>query len=133
MLRRTFVFGTVFAWFMKPVLGKIQPKPPEPVTLTCVKPLPPGLHLVPIEYIKIDEKCSVRALDEYSMRKLAESIQSIGLKNPIAIFGDGRIIDGQHRFIICKHLKMTHVQCYVCVAKPIHLSNDMWMQYTYRA
>jgi len=125
MLRRTFLASGIFAWFMKPVLGKIVPE---------VKPktFPPGLHLVPIEYLKIDEKCSVRALDEYSIRELSKSILLIGLKNPITVSPDGTIIDGQHRFLACKRLKMKQVQCHVCMAESIHLSDDMWIRYSYR-
>ena len=45
-------------------------------------------------------------LSSYELESLTNSIKKYGVKNPILVLNDGRIIDGNNRWLISKKLKI---------------------------
>lgn len=67
--------------------------------------------LVKIDSIKINER--LRDVDESKVRELAESIQKIGMLNPITLSKDNELIAGMHRLRACRMLGLTEIEARV--------------------
>ena len=75
------------------------------------KALDKNVHPLHTRYFKIlrgyrKKKWSKEKLEQFMMDKvkLYESVKKYGLLNPIIVNSDGRVLDGNHRFMILKHL-----------------------------
>lgn len=67
--------------------------------------------LVKIDSIKINER--LRAVDESKVKEIAESIQKIGMLNPITLSNDNELIAGMHRLRACQLLGLIEVEARV--------------------
>ena len=67
--------------------------------------------LVKIDSIKINER--LRDVDESKVRELAESIQKIGMLNPITLSKDDELIAGMHRLRACQLLGLIEIEARV--------------------
>lgn len=67
--------------------------------------------LIKIDSIKINER--LRAVDELKVREIAESIQKIGMLNPITLSKDNELIAGMHRLRACQLLGLIEIEAKV--------------------
>ncbi len=64
--------------------------------------------------LKIDEIIVAdnrRRIDEAKVRELAESIQKVGLLNPITVTLEKKLVAGEHRLRACLLLGWTEIEC----------------------
>jgi len=59
---------------------------------------------IPIGRVQVDAASRRRRLDQGKVSELADSIQQLGLLNPITILPGGRLVAGYHRYEACKLL-----------------------------
>lgn len=70
------------------------------------------LQEVPVDQITVNER--LRQLDQSKVLELAESIQNIGLINPITLDTDFNLIAGNHRLAAIKQLGHQTIKAMVC-------------------
>jgi len=71
---------------------------------------------VSIEEIKVVE--SRRSLDELNVGRLAESIEAVGLQNPIVLTEDYKLVSGRHRLEAAKRLGYDTIEANILPLSP---------------
>lgn len=64
---------------------------------------------IPIENIKVDEEHRIRK-ELGDLKSLQESIQKIGLLNPILVDEDYKLVAGSRRLVACKNLGWQEIE-----------------------
>jgi N6-adenosine-specific RNA methylase IME4 len=76
---------------------------------------------IPIDKIIVNER--LRQVDFVKVKEIAESIQEIGLINPITITKDNILVAGNHRLEAYKQLKRIEIECNV-----VEFSKELYVE-----
>jgi len=110
-----FLLGAMICYILENIMPTVKERKTKMATIIT----PSEIRMIPLENILVS--ASRREIEDAKVRELAESIQQVGLLNPITVTRECRLVAGAHRLEACKAIGHCEIACTFLEGDSLHV------------